>query len=285
MVFGAFISALIFGNVTMLLESMGRSEAVYREKMESVQHYVDDLALPPELQTRIRAFYTLLWNRNKTFGGETALSELPPSFHHEIAAFLNQDLFDKVLLFTDCDPVFLRNLASKLKFCVALPNDDIIREEDLHSDRMFFLRKGSVSVRSEAHGKLTVLREGSYFGEIGIMLAEFADEIGLHDAIDQTTNPAIAQLGDTSGAAAAAGSTKRTATVSSLVNCDLAYLSSDDFSSLMQHYPQYQRLFLLIALMRWKQSDYHDDEDIVQKAFIQQVKRKELRLRVRTAHT
>lgn len=43
MVFGALISATIFGNVTMLIEALGRSETAYREKMESVKYYMIDL--------------------------------------------------------------------------------------------------------------------------------------------------------------------------------------------------------------------------------------------------
>lgn len=304
MTFGALISATIFGNVTIFLENLGRSERAYREKMESVAHSMADLDLPAPLQKRVTDFYTLLWNRNKAFGSESILAELPPSFHHEIAGFLHEDLFDKCLLFMDADPVFLRNLASRLRFAVSLPNDDIVREDE-PADRMFFIRKGSVRVSNEACGKLTVMKEGNYFGEIGLLRQEFEEELAVAkeqlrqaaaDASgaagsvthDPSTGMTTGSLHSTAGVAGSTvvspssivqANNKRTASVHALVNCDLYFLTADDWSALLQHYPQYHRLFLLIALVRFKQRAYHDDEDVVSKMFIWQVKRGELRLK------
>lgn len=298
MVFGALISATIFGNVTMLIESMGRSEAAYREKMEAVKYSMVDLDLPAPLQHRIRDFYSLLWARNRSFGSEQVLAELPASFHHEIAGFLHQDLFDKMLIFMDSDPVFLRHLASRLKFCVSLPNDDIIREGESPAEKVYFIRKGACSVAKEGYGKLTVLKEGSYFGEVGVLAHEFIEELlSGSDAKqqqqpnmnrpDQPQSPSTAAASPSSSHASPpiattvgqVSSNKRTASVTALVNCDLYFLTDVDFLALLQLYPQYHRLFLLIALVRFKQVDYHDDEDILQKVFFLQVRKKELRLK------
>lgn len=257
--------------------------------------------LPPDIQHRIRDFYTLLWNRNKTFlGSENVLSELPPSFHEEIASFLHQDLFDKCMLFTDADVTFLRNLASRLKFCVSLPNDDIVKEGEV-GDKVFFIRKGSVQVHNEKSGKLTVMKEGNYFGEIPILLNEFMDELqgggnGINGSPNFTSTPQQQPLASPSLSAVKLNTNERSsslatsgvklvsqgvrsASVTALVNCDLYSLSDDDFQGVLKNYQPYYRLFLLIALIRWKQRDYHDDEDILQKVFIIQVKKKELRLK------
>lgn len=87
MVFGAMIYATIFGNVTILIETLGRSEAIYNEKMENINFYMQDLDLPHNMQEKVRQYYNLLWTRNRNFTNTNVLADLPASFQHEIAGY------------------------------------------------------------------------------------------------------------------------------------------------------------------------------------------------------
>lgn len=85
MVAGAVIYATIFGNVAILLQSLGRLDNIFKDKMEHVGSYMVDLQLPTTLQLRIRNYYTFLWARHKSFSASNQLEELPASLTNQIA--------------------------------------------------------------------------------------------------------------------------------------------------------------------------------------------------------
>lgn len=85
MVVGAVVYATIFGNVAILLQSLGRLDTIFKTKMETVNFYMDELDLPPAMQVRVRNYYTFLWARHKSFSSSNQLEELPPSLTNQIA--------------------------------------------------------------------------------------------------------------------------------------------------------------------------------------------------------
>ena len=85
MVVGAIIYATIFGTISVLLQSLGRLDNIFKEKMENISFYMHDLSLPPSIQTRVRNYYTFLWARHKSFSASNQLEDLPPSLANQIA--------------------------------------------------------------------------------------------------------------------------------------------------------------------------------------------------------
>ncbi len=67
--------------------------------------------------------------------------------------------------FSEADPIFVSAIITKLRFEVFLEGDVIIQEGTIGAD-MYFLREGSVEIRTN-NDLQNVLNDGSYFGGKG----------------------------------------------------------------------------------------------------------------------
>ena len=67
-----------------------------------------------------------------------------------------------VPFFSEADPIFVAAIITKLRFEVFLVGDVIIQEGTIGAE-MYFLREGSVEIRTN-NDLQKVLNDGSYFG-------------------------------------------------------------------------------------------------------------------------
>jgi hyperpolarization activated cyclic nucleotide-gated potassium channel 2 len=67
-----------------------------------------------------------------------------------------------VPFFSEADPIFVSAIITKLRFEVFLEGDIIIQEGTIGAE-MYFLREGSVEIRTN-NDLQSVLSDGSYFG-------------------------------------------------------------------------------------------------------------------------
>jgi acyl-CoA synthetase (AMP-forming)/AMP-acid ligase II len=78
-------------------------------------------------------------------------------------------LIEQVPFFKHASSDFLRDIIPRLDARQFAPGDTLVHEGDV-GDEMFFLTKGQVEVlRGDPPQRLTVLREGSFFGELAIL--------------------------------------------------------------------------------------------------------------------
>ena len=78
-------------------------------------------------------------------------------------------LIEQVPFFKNASPDFLRDIIPRLEAQQFEPGETLIHEGDV-GDEMYFLTKGQVEVlRGDPPQQLTILREGSFFGELAIL--------------------------------------------------------------------------------------------------------------------
>jgi glucose-6-phosphate 1-dehydrogenase len=129
---------------------------------------------------------------------------------------INRDVLERVPLFQGCDPVFLYSLAMMLKPVVCAPGETIIRKGDFGQE-MYFICRGEVEVLSGEGQLLSRLKEGNFFGEIGLLLSQ-----------------------------------PRTAHVRAATPCDLFVLEKGDFLQVLKDQPQFAQSISEIARTRYK---------------------------------
>jgi glucose-6-phosphate 1-dehydrogenase len=83
---------------------------------------------------------------------------------------VTREVLQRVPLFAGCDPVFLASIANMLEPDVFAPGDLVVRKGD-EADAMFVIARGEVEVLGEGDEVVTVLREGDFFGEVGLLHA------------------------------------------------------------------------------------------------------------------
>ena len=78
-------------------------------------------------------------------------------------------LIEQVPFFKHASPEFLRDIIPRLEAREFAPGEILVHEGDV-GDEMYFLTKGQAEVlRGDPAERLTVLREGAFFGELAIL--------------------------------------------------------------------------------------------------------------------
>jgi len=96
-----------------------------------------------------------------------------------------------------------------------MAGDFVVRVGD-EAKEMFFIKQGEVEIiATDNKTRIAILREGAYFGEIGLLLTE-----------------------------------KRTVSVKALAVCVFEVLGQEDFNFIMENFPEQKRLLLRVANQR-----------------------------------
>jgi voltage-gated potassium channel len=200
MIFGVGVYGYIIGNVANILANIDPAKAHYLQNMERLTAFMNYRSIPPELQTRIRDYYTYLWEKRLSYDESTLVSALPPSLQTDVSLFLKRDILEKVPLFRGASDEFIREIALQMRPVVFMPGDFVYRAGEQGND-MYFITRGAVEVI--ANGSLqATLKEGDFFGEISLVLSQ-----------------------------------PRTASIRAVSFCDLYRLDREMFNRVLSHYP------------------------------------------------
>jgi glucose-6-phosphate 1-dehydrogenase len=130
---------------------------------------------------------------------------------------INRAVLEKVPLFSDCHAIFLQNLTLMLKPVVFDAGETVCQYGEI-GDAMYFIARGEAEL-TDASGKLAAtLREGDFFGEISLLLAQ-----------------------------------PRVVTVRARTPCDLYRLDKADFQTAMRTHPEFGKAVLAAAHQRYHQ--------------------------------
>jgi len=126
-------------------------------------------ALGTSHYSRVLKYFHHLWSRSEGVEEETILEELPLRLRTEVNMHMNGHVVKKVPFFKDCNSGFLNSIVNYLRLEVYAPNEWIVKFGDI-SGEMYFIGKGEVEVLNAKGEHIAYLQEGSYFGEIGLLI-------------------------------------------------------------------------------------------------------------------
>ena len=131
---------------------------------------------------------------------------------------VTEDVLKKVAIFKDGDPLFLSQVLMSLRPKLVIAGEQIIKKGEMGRE-MYVLVRGEVEVQDDAGTVLKTLKDGDFFGEIGVLM-----------------------------------SLPRTAHVIAKTGCDLFVLDKTDFSRILRDHPQFATGVLAIAKDRYNLS-------------------------------
>ncbi|KAI9986380.1 hypothetical protein PInf_025320 [Phytophthora infestans] len=177
-VYGAIVSAILFGTIIGLVQSWNRAENAFRKKMDHVTHEMDALSLPKPLRARVTAYYDYLWLNNRALSEQLNLLHDPGmsmTLRRQIAIYLFKDNLLKIPFFQLATDAVLGMICMQLHQVIYMPDDFIIQEGEIGKE-LFMIVKGIVRVlppngckKPEAE-TIILLSEGDFFGEIGVVM-------------------------------------------------------------------------------------------------------------------
>lgn len=200
--FGFGVLGLLIGNIANILSKKDPAKAQYLENMEKLNGLIHYRELHPELENRIKDYYTYLWKKRLGFDEKSFLAGLPNDLKTKVALYLKKDVVKKIPLFKDVDQKFIEEIAIFLRPLILTPGDRVFEVGD-EGNEMYFIVEGNLRVVSREGKLLTVLGKGDFFGEVALFKNE-----------------------------------TRNATVEAVGYCDLYILERKQFDHVLSKYPE-----------------------------------------------
>ncbi|XP_037319632.2 potassium voltage-gated channel subfamily H member 4-like isoform X1 [Pungitius pungitius] len=207
MLIGALMHALVFGNVTAIIQRMYSRRSLYHTRMTDLKDFIRVHRLPEQIKQRMLEYFQTTWSVNNGIDANELLHDFPDELRADIAMHLNKDIL-QLPVFKGASRGCLRSLSLHIKTSFCVPGEYLIRQGDaLHAN--YFVCSGSLEVLKDSM-VLAILGKGDLIG---------SDLPGTDQVI------------------------KTNADVKALTYCDLQYINVRGLREVLELYPEYASVF------------------------------------------
>ncbi len=218
-VLGAGTYGYIIGNIASALASLNIAKAHFIERIGKLNTFMKAQGFPVTLQRKVNDYYSYLWETRHGDDDVNMISNLPESFRLDFAFHLNKGVLEKVPILKDADETIIQDLALRLHPHIFVHGDTIFSEGEI-GQKMYFIQQGTIEVLQKGQGRVAILGNGDFFGEISLLL-----------------------------------DTKRNATIRAIDYCDLYSLDKESFDGVVSKYPEFEKKIKEMANERMGDSD------------------------------
>ncbi|KAG7459692.1 hypothetical protein MATL_G00213350 [Megalops atlanticus] len=207
MLIGALMHAVVFGNVTAIIQRMYSRRSLYHTRMKDLKDFNRVHRLPQQLKQRMLEYFQTTWSVTNGIDANELLRDFPDELRADIAMHLNKDIL-QLPVFQSASRGCLRSLSLHIKTSFCAPGEYLFRQGDALQAYHFV-----------CSGSLEVLKDGMVLAILGK-----GDLIG-------TDLPGWEQV------------IKTNADVKALTYCDLQYISVRALREVLELYPEYASRF------------------------------------------
>ncbi|XP_041939568.1 potassium voltage-gated channel subfamily H member 4 isoform X1 [Alosa sapidissima] len=207
MLIGALMHAVVFGNVTAIIQRMYSRRSQYHTRMKDLKDFIRVHGLPQNLKQRMLEYFQTTWSVNNGIDANELLHDFPDELRADIAMHLNKDIL-QLPVFEGASRGCLRSLSLHIKTTFCAPGEYLIRQGDaLHAD--YFVCSGSLEVLKDGM-VLAILGKGDLIGS----------DLPCQDHVIKTN-----------------------ADVKALTYCDMQYINVRALREVLELYPEYASTF------------------------------------------
>uniref|UniRef100_A0A8C5E0I8 Voltage-gated delayed rectifier potassium channel KCNH4 n=1 Tax=Gouania willdenowi TaxID=441366 RepID=A0A8C5E0I8_GOUWI len=208
MLIGALMHAVVFGNVTAIIQRMYSRRSLYHTRTKDLKDFIRVHRLPKALEQRMMECFQTTWSVNNGIDVSELLKDFPDELRADIAMHLNKELL-QLPLFESASRGCLRSLSLIIKTSFCAPGEFLIRQGDA-LQAIYFVCSGSMEVLKDST-VLAILGRGDLIG---------SDCLTQEEVI------------------------KTNACVKALTYCDLQYISLKGLREVLCLYPDYAQKFI-----------------------------------------
>ncbi|XP_029784989.1 potassium voltage-gated channel subfamily H member 4 isoform X2 [Suricata suricatta] len=217
MLIGALMHAVVFGNVTAIIQRMYSRRSLYHSRMKDLKDFIRVHRLPRPLKQRMLESFQTTWAVNSGIDANELLRDFPDELRADIAMHLNREIL-QLPLFGAASRGCLRALSLHIKTSFCAPGEYLLRRGDALQAHYYV-----------CSGSLEVLRDNMVLAILGK-----GDLIGAD----------IPEPGQDPGSGAVPSCVLKTsADVKALTYCGLQQLSSRGLAEVLRLYPEYGAAF------------------------------------------
>ncbi|KAK6324107.1 hypothetical protein J4Q44_G00064460 [Coregonus suidteri] len=208
MLIGALMHALVFGNVTAIIQRMYSRWSQYHTRTKDLKDFIQVHHLPQGLKQRMLEYFQTTWSVNNGIDSNELLKDFPDELRSDITMHLNKEILE-LSLFASASRGCLRSLSLHIKTTFCAPGEYLLRQGDA-LQAIFFVCSGSMEV----------LKDGMVLAILGK-----GDLIGANMSVDDRV-------------------IKTNADVKALTYCDLQCINLSGLYQVLDLYPEYTSRFV-----------------------------------------
>ncbi|KAE8626382.1 hypothetical protein XENTR_v10006613 [Xenopus tropicalis] len=161
MLIGALMHALVFGNVTAIIQRLYARRFLYHSRTRDLRDYIRIHAIPKPLKQRMLEYVQTTWTMNNGIDTNQLLHSLPDELRADIAMHLNRELLQSPL-FALASRGCLRSLSLNIRRSFCTPGEYLIRQGDA-LEALYCVCSGSMEVLKDGV-VLAILGKGDLIG-------------------------------------------------------------------------------------------------------------------------
>ena len=170
---GAIMYADLFANFASYIKSKNAKSIECDKMQEQAINFSYQLCISDTILSKIRNYYNNLRIKYSDLHESIHnIKQLPTSLSSELWVTINSSLITEIKFFQFSDPMFILSIIRAMtpKLCMA---NDLVLEVGEIAEEMYFIKKGlTVVFATDNSTIIAYLSEGSYFGEIGILISK-----------------------------------------------------------------------------------------------------------------
>ncbi|XP_021699751.1 potassium voltage-gated channel subfamily H member 8 isoform X4 [Aedes aegypti] len=222
MLIGALMHAVVFGNVTAIIQRMYSRRSLYQSKWRDLKDFIALHQMPKELKQRMQDYFQTMWSLNHGIDVYEILKEFPEELRGDISMHLHREIL-QLPIFESASQGCLKLLSLHIKANFCAPGEYLIHKGDALS-YIYYICNGSMEVMQN-NMVVAILGKGDLVGcDISIHLTHGSQgssgNQGSQDAI-------VKSSGD----------------VKALTYCDLKSIHLSGLVDVLRLYPEYQQEF------------------------------------------
>ncbi|KAH9098937.1 hypothetical protein LEN26_016486 [Aphanomyces euteiches] len=172
-VLGYFLLCLVSSSITAIFVSQSSRASEYQDKIRAVMTDLKALQVPRELRVAAKNYYEMLWRVKKTSDRYEKFiyedQDLSPTIRAEIALHIHRRAIAVVPLFKGCTDDCLATVVMKLRTHLYMADDVIFHKGEPGRSMLIIIRGKVKIIGGDNRSLVAVLKEGSFFGEIGLL--------------------------------------------------------------------------------------------------------------------
>ncbi|XKL68393.1 hypothetical protein PGB90_003884 [Kerria lacca] len=223
MLIGALMHAVVFGNVTAIIQRMYSRRSLYQSKWRDLKDFLTLHQIPDELKQRMQDYFQTMWSLNHGIDIHETLKEFPEELRGDVSMHLHREIL-QLPIFERAAQGCLKLLSLHIRTNFCAPGEYLVHKGDALSS-IYYLCNGSMEV---VHDDMVVaiLGKGDLVGcDISTWLqpsngGSGGANLGPNDVI-----------------------VKSSCDVKALTYCDLKCINMQGLIEVLRLYPEYQQEF------------------------------------------
>ncbi|KZC10472.1 Potassium voltage-gated channel subfamily H member 8 [Dufourea novaeangliae] len=223
MLIGALMHAVVFGNVTAIIQRIYSRRSLYQTKLRDLKDFFVLHQIPDELKQRMQDYFQTMWSLNHGIDIHETLEQFPEELRGDVSMHLHREILS-LPIFDTASQGCLKLLSLRIRNNFCAPGEYLTHKGDALS-YIYYLCNGSMEV-VQNDMVVAILGKGDMVG----------CDINVH--LQQGCNG-----GGTGGSGSADIVVKSSCDVKALTYCDLKCIHMQGLVEVLRLYPEYQHQF------------------------------------------